>query len=191
MDGYDATAEPMEAVSVGGLISTGSHGSSLWGEGGAVHDHLIGLSLVVPSKPSEGYAKVIRIGEKDPLFNAARVSLGMLGVISKVTLLLEKGLKRSITFNFTDDSQLENIFKQHAMENEFGDITWYPSRHTAVYRCDNRVPLETSGDGSFDFIRFQANSILISKSTRAAEKSIGEISKRDGEMCNGEHIRGG
>ncbi|CAN1182573.1 L-gulonolactone oxidase 3 [Linum perenne] len=171
--GLSLTASPYwEGVSVGGLISTGSHGSSWWGKGGAVHDHLIGLSLVVPSKPSEGHAKVIRMGEKDQLFNAARVSLGMLGVVSKVTLSLEKGFKRSITFNFTDDSQLENIFKQHAMENEFGDITWYPSRHSAVYRYDNRVPVETSGDGSFDFIGFQANSILISKSTRAAEKAL-------------------
>ncbi|CAN1238955.1 L-gulonolactone oxidase 3 [Linum grandiflorum] len=171
--GLSLTASPYwEGVSVGGLISTGSHGSSWWGKGGAVHDHLIALSLVVPSKPSEGYAKVIRLGEKDPIFNAARVSLGMLGVISKVTLSLEKGFKRSITFNFTDDSQIENIFKQHAMENEFGDITWYPSRHTAVYRYDNRVPLETPGDGNFDFIGFQANSILISKSTRAAEKAL-------------------
>ncbi|CAN1837973.1 L-gulonolactone oxidase 3 [Linum perenne] len=84
--GLSLTASPYwEGVSVGGLISTGSHGSSWWGKGGAVHDHLIGLSLVVPSKPSEGYAKVIRMGEKDPLFNAARVSLGMLGVISKVS----------------------------------------------------------------------------------------------------------
>ncbi|CAI0441355.1 unnamed protein product [Linum tenue] len=171
--GLSLAASPYwEGVSVGGLISTGSHGSSWWGRGGAVHDHVTGVSLVVPAKPSEGYAKVVRIGEKDPLFNAARLSLGMLGVISKVTLSLERGFKRSITFNFSDDSQLEEIFMSHAKENEFGDITWYPSRHTAVYRYDNRVPLESAGDGSFDFLGFQANSILISKSTRAIEKSL-------------------
>jgi FAD/FMN-containing dehydrogenase len=72
-------------VSVGGVISTGAHGSSWWGKGGAVHDHVIGLNLIVPARESEGYAKIIRIGAKDPLLNAAKVSLGMLGVISKVS----------------------------------------------------------------------------------------------------------
>lgn len=73
-----------EGASLGGVISTGSHGSSWWGKGGAVHDHVVGLSLVVPAGASEGYAKIIRIDGRDPLFNAVRVSLGLLGVISKV-----------------------------------------------------------------------------------------------------------
>ncbi|KAF5748253.1 putative gulonolactone oxidase [Tripterygium wilfordii] len=63
------------------------------------------------------------------------------------------------------------MFIDHAKKNEFGDITWYPSRHTAVYRYDNRVPLSTPGDGVFDFLGFQANNILVSKSTRATEKA--------------------
>lgn len=58
----------------------------------------------------------------------------------------------------------------HAKKHEFGDITWYPSRNTAVYRYDDRVPLNTHGDGVNDFIGFQDTSILISKSTRAAGK---------------------
>lgn len=60
---------------------------------------------------------------------------------------------------------------EHAKQYEFGDITWYPSKHTAVYRYDSRVPLNASGDGVYDFIGFQANSILISESVRAAGKN--------------------
>ncbi|KAJ8773551.1 hypothetical protein K2173_005797 [Erythroxylum novogranatense] len=171
--GLSLVAAPYwEGVSVGGLINTGSHGSSWWGKGGAVHDHVIGISLVVPTKESERYAKVVRIGSQDPLLNAAKVSVGTLGVISKVTLSLVPGFKRSITYNFTEDSEIENVYMDHAKLYEFGDITWYPSRRTAVYRYDNRVPLTASGDGVYDFLGFQANSIIVSESIRATEKSL-------------------
>lgn len=58
----------------------------------------------------------------------------------------------------------------HAKNHEFADITWYPSKHTAVYRYDDRVSLKISGNGIYDFIGFQSNSIVISKSIRATGK---------------------
>ncbi|KAF2282615.1 hypothetical protein GH714_043738 [Hevea brasiliensis] len=149
--GLSLVAAPYwEGVSVGGLISTGAHGSSWWGKGGAVHDHVIGLSLVVPAKESEGYAKIIRIEAQDPLLKAAKVSIGLLGVISK--MMPHRGY-------------VHRSWEKY----EFGDITWYPSRKTAVYRYDFRVPLTASGNGEFDFLGFQSNSIVVSQSTRAAE----------------------
>ncbi|XP_015885135.3 L-gulonolactone oxidase 3 [Ziziphus jujuba] len=180
--GFSLVAAPYwEGVSVGGLISTGAHGSSLWGKGGAVHDHVIGLSLVIPAKKSEGYAKIIRLEEKDPLLNAAKVSLGLLGVISKIKFSLEPGFKRSITYNFTDDSKVEDIFLEHAKKYEFADITWYPSKHTAVYRYDSRVPLDANGDGIFDFLGFQPNSVLISQSIRSSEKTMEKLRNSKGK----------
>ncbi|KAK9983873.1 hypothetical protein SO802_033398 [Lithocarpus litseifolius] len=171
--GLSLVAAPYwEGVSVGGLISTGAHGSSWWGKGGAVHDYVIGLSLIVPAMPSEGYAKIIRLEALDPLLNAAKVSLGLLGVISKVKLSLERGFKRSVTYNFTIDDHFEDVFMDHAKKYEFADITWYPSKNTAVYRYDGRVPLNVSGNGVYDFIGFQSNLILISKSIRATEKTF-------------------
>ncbi|KAM7493302.1 hypothetical protein LguiB_027911 [Lonicera macranthoides] len=171
--GFSLVAAPYwEGVSVGGVISTGAHGSSWWGKGGSVHDHVVGITLVVPTTESEGYAKVVRLEGQDSLLNAAKLSLGLLGVISKVTFKLEPAFKRSITYNFTNDDGIEDEFKEHAKKHEFGDITWYPSRHTAVYRYDDRVPLNTSGDGVNDFIGFQSNLILLSKSIRATEKSL-------------------
>lgn len=168
--GLSLVAAPYwEGASIGGLISTGSHGSSWWGKGGSVHDHIIGLSLVVPAKQSEGYAKILRLEPKDQLFNAAKVSLGLLGVISKVKLSLERRFKRSITYDFTNDAQIEDMYMDHGKKYEFADITWYPSKHTAAYRYDNRVPLNVSGSGVYDFLGFQSNPILVSKSVRASE----------------------
>ncbi|XP_022729242.1 L-gulonolactone oxidase 3-like isoform X1 [Durio zibethinus] len=181
--GLSLVAAPYwEGVSVAGLISTGAHGSSWWGKGGAVHDHVIGLSLIVPASESEGYAKVIQIGAQDQLLNAAKVSLGTLGVISKVTFSLERGFKRSIKYNFTDDSLIENEFIEHGKKYEFGDIAWYPSKHTAVYRYDNRVSMDALGDGINDFLGFQDNEILVSESVRATEKAL-ESAKNVNGKC--------
>ncbi|KAI3995521.1 hypothetical protein MKX01_007323 [Papaver californicum] len=152
-----------EGLSIGGIVSTGAHGSSWWGKGGAVHDHIVGISVIVAS---DGCAKIIQLDAQNPLFNAARVSLGMLGAISKVKLSLEAGFKRSITNVYHNDTNLEKEFMDHALTHEFADITWYPSLHTTVYRKDDRVPLNTSGDGINDFIGFQPTPTFISKSTR-------------------------
>nr|XP_010924631.2 L-gulonolactone oxidase 3-like [Elaeis guineensis] len=171
--GLSLVAAPYwEGVSIGGVVSTGSHGSSWWGKGGAVHDHVVGLRLVVPAGSSEGYAKVVRVVQGDPLFNAAMVSLGLLGVISKVTLSLEPRFKRNITYSYKDDSHLEDEFQDLARQHEFPDITWYPSQHKAVHRYDDRAPLNSSGDGMNDFIGFQSNLINVSTTVRWTEKAL-------------------
>ncbi|PIM97730.1 D-arabinono-1, 4-lactone oxidase [Handroanthus impetiginosus] len=182
-EGLSLVAAPYwEGVSVGGLISTGAHGSSWWGHGGAVHDHVIGVRLIIPAKESEGFAKVVDLKGSDSLLDAVKVSLGVLVVISKVTFSLEHGFKRSITLNFTNDSGIEEEFMDHAKKYEFGDIQWYPSRHTAFYRYDFRVPSNTSGDGVNDFVGFQSNFALIAKSVRASEKAA-EKSRNTNAKC--------
>lgn len=84
--GLSLVAAPYwEGVSVGGAIGTGSHGSSWWAKGGALHEYVVGVRLVVAATKVEGFAKVVSLDASDPLFAAARVSLGLLGVVTKVS----------------------------------------------------------------------------------------------------------
>ncbi|KAI3935740.1 hypothetical protein MKX01_032924 [Papaver californicum] len=152
-----------------------AHGSSWWGKGGAVHDHIVGISVIVAANNSDGYAKIIQLDAQNPLFNAARVSLGMLGAISKHYERIP------------NDTNLEKEFMDLALTHEFADVTWYPSLHTTVYRKDDRVPLNTTGDGINDFIGFQPTPTFISESTRSTEENM-EKTRDTKEKCKWESV---
>jgi L-gulonolactone oxidase len=85
----------------------------------------------------------------------------------QVTLSLEPRFKRSITNDFRDDATLEEDFKAHALDHEFADITWYPSQHKAVYRQDDRAPLNSSGNGVNDFVGFRSTLVVASTGVRS------------------------
>lgn len=80
----------------------------------------------------------------------------------QITLKLEPLFKRSITYVAKDDSDLGGQVVAFGDAHEFADITWYPSQHKAIYRVDDRVPINTSGNGLYDFIPFRPTPSLAS-----------------------------
>ncbi|KAJ1390808.1 L-gulonolactone oxidase, plant [Sesbania bispinosa] len=168
-------------LTIGGLMGTGAHGSSLWGKGSSVHEHVVELRIVRPAGPEDGYAKVQSLSEEDQDLNAAKVSLGLLGVISQITLKLEPLFKRSITYLSKNDWDLGDEAVAFGQEHEFADITWYPYQHKAVYRVDDRVPTNTSGNGIYDFIPFRSTSSLELALIRTAEDIQEYIGDADGK----------
>jgi len=148
-----------DGLTLGGLLGTGGHGSTLFGRGSAVHDYVKSMKLVIPATAAEGYSKTITLTEDcddSADLNAAKLSLGVLGVVSEVTLQLEPLFKRKVTLKTVrNDKGLEDAIVELATAYEFGDVHWYPSQYTVLYRLDDRVPSTTSGGGVFRYLGFQ------------------------------------
>ncbi|XP_009615106.1 probable L-gulonolactone oxidase 6 [Nicotiana tomentosiformis] len=158
-------------LTIGGLIGTGAHGSSLWGLGSSVHDYILQLRIVTPAEAAQNYAQIRTLENGNPELDAARVSLGVLGVISQVTLKVEPVFKRSITLSERNDSELGDEAVVFGRKHEFADFTWYPSQRKVVYRIDDRVPANTPGNGLNDFLGFRSTASLVLAILRSSEEN--------------------
>ncbi|CAE5968925.1 unnamed protein product [Arabidopsis arenosa] len=146
-------------LTVGGMMSTGAHGSSWDGERGgtAFHDYVIEMRMVTSAPPDQGYSMIRTLNRSNfSELDAARVSLGVFGVISQVTVQLELMFKRSITYITIKDSDLVEMVEKHGDRYEFPDIMWYPSQGEVVYRMDERVSINISGSGLYNSVLYKA-----------------------------------
>ncbi|MQL77051.1 hypothetical protein Taro_009435, partial [Colocasia esculenta] len=173
-----------EGITLGGLLATGSHGSSLFGKGSAVHEYVVGMRLVVPtSAPDAGgrYARMVELAEGDADLLAAKVSLGLLGVVSQVTLQLQPMFKRSITQREVEDAGFESTLESFASATEFGDVTWYVGRRSVVYRDDARLPITTPGNGKNDFSGFRPQLSILLAGLRTSEELLEATDSSEGK----------
>ena len=159
-----------DGVTLGGVLANSVHGSSLWGKGSAVHEYVHAVRLVTPASAAEGWATVREIDIADPDLDAARVHLGVLGVVSTVTLQVEPQFKRSVTLEVVhgDDGLTGAKVVDIAQRFQYGEIFWYPALRQIVYKYDNRVPVTTPGDGRNNFFGMQPQLRLAVEGDRAA-----------------------
>lgn len=117
------TAPAVDWVTVGGAISTGSHGSGP----ASISSSMVGCRLVIAG------GEVIEIGEDDERLDAVRLSQGMLGVLSTVTLTVADAFYVSLkrTRIFTKD------WKRYLTEGEMSYLLWFPhTEYSVLVRAD-------------------------------------------------------
>ncbi|MCU7724161.1 FAD-binding protein [Actinoplanes sp. KI2] len=122
----------IDQQTVAGAISTGTHGT------GASHATL--ASCVEGVKLVTGSGDVLEVGKDDPIFPAARLGLGALGILVEVTLRCTEA------FNLLADERpmaLADVLAgldDWIPANDHIEFFWYPYTDRAQLKINNRVP---------------------------------------------------
>ncbi|MCG7490125.1 FAD-binding protein [Vibrio sp. Of14-4] len=123
---------------VGGMLGSGTHGSTLEKPSNMLADYVTQLKVV----DGEGNVRTL----SGDLLDAARVNLGVLGVVVEVTLAFEEAFKvKAEVTGYRDDSGLEDKVLDIARNNYSANIAWFPGLGRYTTTLYNPVPLDTEG----------------------------------------------
>jgi FAD/FMN-containing dehydrogenase len=116
-------------LTVAGCLSTGSHGSGP----PSMSSNMIGCRLVTAS------GEVLEIGENDDRLDAVRVSLGMLGILSSVTLRVVDAFNVKLTFSRVPLKD----WNRYLTEGEMSYLLWFAHTDTCVFARVDVLPRST------------------------------------------------
>ena len=127
----------IDRQTIAGAVCTGTHGS---GAGfGSISTQVRGLELVL----ADGSVVHSSATERPELFEAARVSIGALGVITKVTLqCVPLYALRAVDAPMPLDAVLDQVDDLVASNDHF-EFFWFPHTATALTRRFERLPGDT------------------------------------------------
>lgn len=122
----------VDPQSVAGATSTGTHGTGAKLRG--IADAIVAMQLVTAS------GDVLEIDEAHPWFNAARVGLGALGIVTEVTLqCVPAYLLHANERPMALPEVLANM-DTLADSNDHFEFFWFPHTEKALIKENNRVP---------------------------------------------------
>ena len=123
----------IDAQTLSGAISTGTHGT---GAGlGGMATQVVGLELVL----ADGSVVSCSAEENPDLFNAARVSIGALGVLSTVTLQCVQAFRLAADERPMALEEVLARFGEFAAGNDHFEFFWFPYSKNALVKRNNRV----------------------------------------------------
>ncbi len=123
----------IDAQTISGAISTGTHGT---GAGlGGIATQVAALELVL----ADGSVVSCSAEQRPDLFNAARVSVGALGVISTVTLQCVPAFALAAHEAPMHVDQVLERFDEFAAVNDHFEFYWFPYGTNALLKQNNRT----------------------------------------------------
>ena len=127
----------IDAQTISGAISTGTHGTGA--AFGGISTQIAALELVL----ADGTVVGCSADRRPELFNAARVGLGALGVISTVTLQCEPAFVLAAEERPEPLEGVLESFHDQADANDHFEFYWFPYGRNALVKRNNRQPAGT------------------------------------------------
>lgn len=125
----------IDTVTLGGALATGTHGTGR--DGKLLSEYVIGLRLIL----ADGTVRAVQEGEE--LMDAVRVSLGMLGVMSEITLQCEPVYTLHLKEKPMRDADWLANYEQMLFKNDFTRILWMPHTDHGYVILGNKIDPNT------------------------------------------------
>lgn len=165
----------IDVQSVAGAISTGTHGTGV--QFGTIATQVIGITLIT------AVGEVLTCSESmyPEIFKAAQVSLGCLGIITRVSLRLEPAYKLEYTSKKAKLDEVLNDLESYRQRNRNFEFYWFPFTNTVQTKEMNKTqePPKKHGLGKWFNDIFMENGVfwLLSKISRFIPGTSAGISK--------------
>jgi len=127
----------IDAQTIAGAISTGTHGTGA--RLGGLATQIEALELVL----ADGTLVSCSATQRPELFNAARIGLGTLGVISTVTLRCVPSFVLAAQEGPEPLEQVLDGFDEQAQANDHFEFYWFPYGRNALVKRNNKQPAGT------------------------------------------------
>lgn len=108
----------IDTVTLGGALATGTHGTGR--DGKLLSSYMVSCRLVLAD------GSVRNVEEDEELMDAVRVSLGLLGVMSEITLQCQPVSTLHLKEMPMPDTEWMKIFQKLLFQNDFTRILWLP-----------------------------------------------------------------
>lgn len=121
----------IDTVTLGGALATGTHGTGR--EGQLLSSYMVHCRLVLAD------GSVLEIAEGEELMDAVRVSLGVLGAFSEITLACQPLYELYLQEQPMKDSHWLPNFEQLIQNHEFTRILWMPHTQYGYVITGDRI----------------------------------------------------
>ncbi len=125
----------IDVQSLAGALTSGTHGTGK--AFGILATQLIALKLVTP----EGEILRCSMTENPELFKAAQVSLGVLGIITEMTLQCRPSYQLKISSNKENDRDIAYTFATYNDQYRNAEYYWFPAAQKTWLKLTEEVPI--------------------------------------------------
>ncbi len=123
-------------VTVGGAIATGSHGSTVKHHG--VISNIIAAVEFIDGRGNLRYLEEHTANQDE--FRAISASLGLLGIVTKVKLKIQKQFNLAVNVSYHDESKMfEQGLIHQVADCDYGQLNWFPGIEKFVRTCGKKT----------------------------------------------------